>query len=131
MKKSGILNPELARHLAMLGHLDKFCIADAGLPIPVGVPRIDLALVKDVPLVQQVLEALQRELVVQEVTTATETRVHTPAFLQLTSGLWPEAAKSELSHVDFKKMLADCRFVVRTGEFTPYANVILVSGAPF
>ena len=131
MKKAGILNPELARQLAMLGHLDKICIADAGLPIPVGVARIDLALVKNVPLVQQVLEALQLELVVQEVITATETSVHTPAFLKLTSGMWPEAAKSELSHVDFKKMLTDCRFVVRAGEFTPYTNVILVCGAPF
>lgn len=131
MKKSGILNPELAKQIAMLGHFDKICIADAGLPIPVGVARIDLALIKGVPLVQQVLEALELDVQVQEVITAAETASHNGALVQLTSDLWPDAAKSQVSHEDFKKMLGDCRFVVRTGEFTPYANVILVSGVPF
>lgn len=131
MKKSGILNPELAKQIALLGHFDKICIADAGLPIPVGVVRIDLALVKGIPLVQQVLEALELDVQVQEVIMAAETSAHTPGLVQLTADLWPEAAKSQVSHEDFKKLLGECRFVVRTGEFTPYANVILVSGVPF
>ena len=131
MKKSGILNPELAKQIALLGHFDKICIADAGLPIPVGATRIDLALVKDLPLVQQVLEALSLDLQVQEVITASETSTHAPGLVRLTADLWPEAEQNQLSHEDFKKLLGECRFIVRTGEFTPYANVILVSGVPF
>ena len=49
MKKSGILHPELARVIASLGHGDGLCIADAGLPVPAGVLRIDLALGPGLP----------------------------------------------------------------------------------
>jgi len=34
-----------------------------------------------------------------------------------------------LSHVEFKKLTASTKAIVRTGEFTPFANVILVAGA--
>ena len=43
MKKSGIINQPLATAIAGLGHLDMVVIADAGLPIPDGPRRIDLA----------------------------------------------------------------------------------------
>lgn len=131
MKKSGILNPELAKQIAMMGHFDKVCIADAGLPIPVGATRIDLALVAGLPLLSQVLEALKVDLEVQEVILARETDVTSPAVSNLVEGLWPDAESSRVSHNEFKELLAECRFVIRTGEFTPYANVILVSGVPF
>lgn len=131
MKKSGILNPTLAKQIAMLGHFDKICVADAGLPIPPGVERIDLALVADVPLLQQVLEALNSEVEVQEFVLASESDSKNPKLGQLMSDLWPNATGRRVSHEEFKKMISDCRFVIRTGEFTPYANVILVSGVPF
>jgi len=37
----------------------------------------------------------------------------------------------EVSHDEFKRMTQQARAVVRTGEFTPYANVILISGVVF
>ncbi len=131
MKKSGILNPELAKQIAMMGHLDKVCIADAGLPIPVGATRIDLSLIPGVPLVSQVLEALKVDLEVEGVILAHETDAVTPTFSKFVEELWPDAESSRVSHKEFKALLAECRFVIRTGEFTPYANVILVSGAAF
>jgi D-ribose pyranase len=36
-----------------------------------------------------------------------------------------------VSHVDFKRHSAGARAVVRTGECTPYANIILVAGVVF
>jgi D-ribose pyranase len=36
-----------------------------------------------------------------------------------------------VSHSDFKARTASARAIVRTGEFAPYANVILVSGVVF
>jgi len=131
VKKSGILNPELAKQIAMMGHFDKVCIADAGLPIPAGATRIDLALVAGLPLLSQVLEALQVDFEVQEVILARETDAVSPAVSKLVEDLWPDAESSRVSHNEFKELLAECRFVIRTGEFTPYANVILVSGVPF
>ena len=131
MKKSGILNPELAKQIAMLGHFDKICIADAGLPIPAEVLRIDLALTKGVPLLKQVLEALQLDVEVQEVIVAKETDSKNAPLSELVAKLFPKAKQTRITHEKFKQQVSECRVVIRTGEFTPYANVILVSGVPF
>lgn len=131
MKKSGILNPELAKQLAMLGHFDKICISDAGLPIPADVLRIDVALTKDVPLLATVLKALEIEIQVQEVIVAKETETKNAPLAALVKKLWPGAKQTRVTHEKFKDQIKDCRVVIRTGEFTPYANVILVSGVPF
>lgn len=131
MKKSGILNPELAKQIAMLGHFDKICIADAGLPIPADVLRIDLALTKGVPLLKQVLEALQLEVEVQEVIVAKETDTKNAPLSALVAKLFPTAKQTRITHEKFKQQVSECRVVIRAGEFTPYANVILVSGVPF
>ena len=42
MKKHGILNAQLAGYIAALGHKDLFMVGDAGMPIPAGVPIVDL-----------------------------------------------------------------------------------------
>ena len=43
MKKHGILNRDLAGIFAKIGHTDTIMIADCGLPIPDGVPCVDLS----------------------------------------------------------------------------------------
>ena len=58
MKKHGILNAQLSGLIAALGHKDQFMIADAGMPIPKGVPIVDLVLVGGVPTFQQVMDAV-------------------------------------------------------------------------
>lgn len=131
MKKTGILNPELSRAIAELGHNHMICVGDAGLPIPEHVQRIDLSLVAGVPLVEQVLRALETEIVVQGVLLAHETDDHAPQLSNLVGQLWTTVENKRISHEQLKKHLDDCRFVIRTGEFTPYANVILVCGVPF
>ena len=49
MKKSGILNAQLIRCIAELGHKDLFMIGDAGMPIPKGVEIVDLVVCGGVP----------------------------------------------------------------------------------
>ncbi|SUB14264.1 D-ribose pyranase [Pantoea agglomerans] len=49
MKKGRLLNAELSHVIARLGHTDTLTIADAGLPIPAGPQRIDLALTPGTP----------------------------------------------------------------------------------
>ena len=36
-----------------------------------------------------------------------------------------------VSHSELKKMTEDCKAVIRTGETTPYSNIILQSGCIF
>ncbi len=50
MKKGAVINQLVSELLAGLGHMDEIVIADAGLPIPPGTRRIDLALTRGIPI---------------------------------------------------------------------------------
>ena len=77
MKKQGILQNDLAAVIARLGHTDTLVVADAGLPIPPSVPRIDLAVSAGVPSFMQVLRPLLDEVAVESVGGLLRTRVET------------------------------------------------------
>ena len=72
MKLGGVLNHRLAMVIAEMGHTDGLTIADAGLPVPLAVERIDLAVSAGVPSFTQVLQAVASELKVEEVVIAKE-----------------------------------------------------------
>ncbi|PYY34664.1 D-ribose pyranase [Curtobacterium sp. MCJR17_055] len=127
MKKGGILNAELNAGLSRLGHGDLVVVADCGLPIPPGVPVVDLALVHGVPRFVDVLDALLGDAVFQECIAATEA-AGTEADRWLTDR-FPE--RRAVSHEELKTMSADARLFVRTGEATAFANAVLVCGVPF
>jgi D-ribose pyranase len=38
---------------------------------------------------------------------------------------------SSVTHEDFREMLPEMRFIVRTGEYTPFSNIIISCGVPF
>lgn len=125
MLKKGILNAPLAGRLARLGHTDTFVIADCGLPVPADVPVVDLALVFGIPRFVDVLDALSDVLEIEHATIATQTPEEIRAIVPT------EVELDEVDHEELKARVADASFVVRTGETTPYANVILRSGVPF
>ncbi len=138
MKKLGLLHPELSHIIASLGHTDLLVIADAGLPIPEGVARIDLAYTPGQPPFLSVLEAMLAELEVEAATLALEMQTVTPkAFYKKVLGRLEQLPKVKkqgvdfVSHEDFKTLTFKAKAVVRTGEFTPYANVILQSGVVY
>lgn len=131
MKKSGILNPDLMKIIASMGHTDRLCVADSGLPIPPGVPRIDLVLVAGVPGFLQTLRAVLGELQVEEAVVAEEMRTRSPQLYEQTRQALGGIRLQYVPHGQFKEMLQTVRAVVRTGEQTPYANVILESGVMF
>jgi D-ribose pyranase len=131
MKRSGILNVDIAAVTASMGHLDTLTVADAGLPIPDAPLRIDLVVKPNQPRFLDVVEVLLEELVVQEAIVAAEMAQVSPdlaAELRARLGSIPVRA---VPHAEFKALTADSKAVIRTGEFTPYANVILVSGVAF
>ncbi len=137
MKRGAILNPELSRVVASLGHGDAVVVADAGLPIPPGVTRIDLAFAPGQPAFLDVLEALLGELEVERAVLATELQGASPAFsrrLQDRLAALPKVKARGVElvpHEELKRLSRGACAVVRTGEFTPYANVILYSGVVF
>jgi D-ribose pyranase len=131
MKKSGILNAQLMRVIAEMGHTDRIAVADSGLPIPSNVPRVDLALVAGVPGFLETVRALLGELKVERAVVASEMRTHSPRVYEDVQRLLAGTPVDQVLHEEFKVMLRDVRAVVRTGEQTPYANIILQSGVTF
>jgi D-ribose pyranase len=131
MKRSGILNVDIAAVTASMGHMDTLTVADAGLPIPDEPLRIDLVVKPNQPRFLAVVEVLLAELVVQEAIVASEMAEVSPGlYAELCARLGSIPIRA-VPHADFKVLTAGSKAVIRTGEFTPYANVILVSGVAF
>lgn len=131
MKRSPLLHAELSQVIAALGHGDMLVIGDAGLPIPDGPRRIDLAVARGVPRLDAVLEAVLSEMQVEAVVIADEALRGGANALP---GWYPQAlgiAPQTVSHEEFKRRSAKARAIVRTGECTPYANIMLVAGVSF
>lgn len=131
MKKIGLLNQPMTRVIAGLGHTDKFVIADAGLPIPASTERIDLAVQQGVPEFLTVLKATLNEMQVESAIIAAEMADKSPELRAALMEALGDIPVTEISHEDFKAQTADAKAIVRTGEFTPYANVILLAGVVF
>jgi len=129
MKKGGILNPQLNRVISEMGHRDMLIIADAGLPIPKEVERIDLVLKCGIPSFAEVLPTVLSELEVEEAYVAKEIKEKNPQTLNLISSLVGEV--KFITHEELKKLSKKTRAIVRTGECSPYANIILISGVTF
>ena len=131
MKKTTLLHSDLSYLIATLGHLDTLVIADAGLPIPAETLRIDLALKQGVPGAVQTLKVVLDEMKVEKVILTEEAKERNPGFLADVQELLPGVPIEFVTHSDFKARTSTARAIVRTGEFAPYANVILVSGVVF
>ena len=131
MKKRGILNSQLSYLLAALGHKDLFMIGDAGMPIPEGVEVVDLVLTAGVPTFKQVLDAVLDEVQVEGYYLAHEIKEFNPELEEYIKAGLPEAEVEYMPHEDLKKFSGKCRFAIRTGEFSPYPNVILRAGVVF
>lgn len=138
MKRGGLLNAQLNEAISRLGHGDLVVVADCGLPQPVGVPVVDLAVVHGLPSFAGVLDALLGDLVVEGVTAATESREAAAGEVidarfgaggDGGDGLGLEVA--HVSHEELKRLSGTARLFVRTGEATPFANVVLRCGVPF
>lgn len=131
MKKRGILNAQLAGYIAALGHKDLFLIGDAGLPIPSGVPVVDLALCGGVPTFEQVLSAVLDETVVEYYYVAEEIMEKNQRLLKLIQTSLSDIEYDMVPHNKFKEETKHVKFAIRTGEFTPYPNIILRAGVAF
>jgi D-ribose pyranase len=129
MKRGGIINANLAGAIGQLGHTDLVVVCDAGLPIPPGPAVVDLAFRFGVPAFETVLSGLLEELVVESAIAAEEIETQNPNSHELLKTRLPDLAL--LPHEELKLMVGGAKLVVRTGEATPYSNVILRCGVPF
>jgi D-ribose pyranase len=131
VKKNGVLNQAISEVIAGMGHGDMLVIGDCGLPIPPGVRRIDIALTPGVPGFLETLSVILQELEVESVFIANEMETVSPKMYECVKDRLGNILINKCSHEEFKDMNQKAVAVIRTGECTPYANIILSSGVNF
>ena len=131
MKKTKVINSDISRVIAQMGHFDKLSIGDAGMPVPAGTEKIDLAVDNGIPSFIQVLLNVLEELEVQRIYLAEEIKTENPKMLESIQEIMPNVPVTFIPHSEMKQDLNNCRAFIRTGEMTPYSNIILESGVVF
>lgn len=131
MNKSGLLHDDLSLLIAMLGHKDTVVIGDAGLPIPETTLRIDLAVRCGTPPFLDVLEVVLQQLAVESAMVAKETAKGSPEMDKRLREKLGNLPVQTIKHDELKEMSKTAKAVVRTGECTPFSNVVLVAGVTF
>lgn len=130
MKEVGILNRDIAAVISEQGHGDLLMVADAGFAIPLGVEVIDISLSENRPMVMEVLTELSKFFSVEKMYLSREAREISPTHFKKVSTAFGDQVEVEiLEHKDLKALSREVKAVIRTGDFTAYGNVILVSGA--
>ncbi len=147
MKTKGILNNELAKAIAKVGHGDMIVITDRGFPFPRHdmTECIDVSVGRGIPSVVDVLKTVLEELEIEKVIIADETKTVSPEiYKKFKEVIDPiknkgnDIVEENIPHPEFKDMVLngslerkEMKVFVKSGEFTPYGNIILISGVDF
>lgn len=129
MYKTGTLNSEISTVLSQMGHTDQILIADCGLPIPDGVKRIDLALTFGQPSFRDVYTEVSKHMAIETAIVAEEMKTHNAILFDDLNDDIPNL--NSVSHDELKLQSHHVKAIIRTGEATPYANIILQSAVLF
>ena len=129
MKRNGILNLGLNQALASMGHGDLMIVCDAGFPIPAQVNRVDLAIVADIPDIETVLTAICADFIAEKFGYANEMARNNPRLKEKVDRIFTGAELVTFPHTEIlTELAAKAKFIVRTGAFDPWGNIVLYSG---
>lgn len=131
MKKGILINSNISEVIASMGHTDLLVIADSGLPIPETTKKIDISLTKGIPGFIETVKAVLSELEVEEAFVAKEIVERSPGLFDTLKEMLGKIPVTFVTHEEFKSTVKNARACIRTGECTPFANVILKSGTTF
>ena len=129
MKRNGILNLGLNQAIAAMGHGDLMIVCDAGFPIPAQVTRVDLAIAPDVPDLETVLTAISGDFIAEKFGYAHEMAKNNPRLKKKVDRIFAGAELVTFPHTEIlTELAAKAKFIVRTGAFDPWGNIVLYSG---
>jgi|SRR5579862_1342564 len=128
MLKSGILNPAINSLLSRVRHTNTLVIVDRGFPFWPEIETIDISLIDDIPQVLDVLRAIRQNFVIGSAIMADEFRtLNPPETQQIFASALSNIKVTYEPHVEFKKRVPRAIGLIRTGDTTQYANIILES----
>lgn len=132
MKRSGILNRDIAAVVASMGHNDRIIISDAGFPTPDGVPCIDLVVSPNHPGVVEVLDSVLTEQIAEQLVVATQMgELHPELRDEFAARAGEETEFVEVDQQELVALAQGAKAIIRSGEFTTFANCIIVAGVPY
>lgn len=131
MKKNGIINTPISEILSNMRHTDSICISDLGLPCPDNVKSIDISLKMGTPSFMDVLEEVYKDLKIEHIILAEEIKANNKDIHEKILKIFNNVSIEYVSHSDFKRKTQNCKAIIRTGEASPYANIILQSACIF
>jgi D-ribose pyranase len=131
MLVKGILNPQINSLLSRVRHTNMLVIADRGFPYWPTIETVDISLIDNIPTVLQVFQAIRENFEIQQIYMAEEFMKANPAETgQAFSQVIADLPLHYEPHVEFKRRVPLAIGLIRTGDTTQYANMILVSGPP-
>ncbi|MFO7864516.1 MAG: D-ribose pyranase [Salinivirgaceae bacterium] len=129
MKEVGILNRGIAKAISEQGHHDLIMVCDAGFATPKDVEVIDISLIENQPRVIDLLNELKKFFSVEKIILANQAKNTNPSYFSEIIAVFDDPEIEIIDHKELKKLSESVKAIIRTGDFTAYANVILVSGA--
>lgn len=123
-----MINRDIAASLAEFGHTDHLVIADCGLPVPNGVRCIDLSYELGKPSFIDILDAVLADFQQEAAFIAKEIEQANPV---IETEIKDRVTVSYMTHEELKQLSKDAKLIIRTGEASPYANIVLRSGVIF
>ncbi len=128
-----MLNHPISQALSGLRHTDQIVIGDVGLPVPLEVVEIDISLKIGTPSFIEVLEEILKDMKIEKIILAEEIKEDNPEQLTKISDIIElgDVDIEFIGHEQFKKLTVDSKAIIRTGEATPYSNIILQSAVIF
>ncbi|MHC4961387.1 MAG: D-ribose pyranase [Planctomycetota bacterium] len=130
MKEVGMLNGQIDSALNRQGHMDLLMVVDAGFPCPDHVELIDIAVSEGKPSILEVLAELKKYHSVEKIVMARDTQDHNPTYFEKVAKSFGENVEIEvIPHTELKERSRNVKTIIRTGDFTAWGNVMLVSGA--
>ncbi len=128
MLKNGILNPAINSLISRIRHTNMLVISDRGFPFWPTIETVDLSLIDGIPTVLQVLNAIRPNFVIGEIYMAEQfNQVNTQATCQQFAEAMHDIDVHFEEHDDLKLRVPQAIGLIRTGDTTQYANMILVS----
>jgi D-ribose pyranase len=129
MLEVGMINMYISGALAYLGHMDEMIIADAGFPLPLGVNVIDISLSENKPTVTEVYDVIIKYFSIEKLVFANETKHMSPSHYKRIINMSGNVEVETIPHTELKKRAKHVKLIIRTGDFTAFSNVLIVSGA--
>jgi D-ribose pyranase len=128
MLQTGILNPHLLDLIARIRHTNTLVIADWAFPFWPEIETVDISLTHEIPTVLDVLDVLTPVFKIGRIWQADEfVTVNTPETIERFAKSFGNIPLTREAHVDFKKRVPQAIGLIRTGDATPYGNIIIES----